>query len=103
MKQAAASTLVKVGAHVTAPHVVDALLPCFQALGSDSVWTVRQAAAKACPRMAALMDPAARSHLLPLVRSWLQDRSHWVRDAMLSRLGKVLLLLPTHEVPDGTC
>ena len=52
--------------------------------------------------MAALMEAPTRCRLLPLVRSWLNDRSHWVRDMALKRLGRVLLLLPTHDVPQGT-
>lgn len=53
--------------------------------------------------MAALMDPPSRQRLLPLLRSWLGDRSHWVRDVALKRLGRLLLLLPVHDVPQGGC
>ncbi len=54
-----------------------------------------------CPSIAKLLTPPQRALLLPLVRGWLDDRSHWVRDATLELLGRVLVLLPAEDIPQG--
>lgn len=73
---------------------VQCLLPLFQALSSDGVWSVRKATADVLPSVSHLLPPHVRqSSLLPVLDRLREDLSSWVKASALMSFGPFLTTL----------
>lgn len=75
--------------------------PALETLALDRVWSARQAAAHALPRLAAAGGNEQCSLALQLLQLLMSDASSWVRGAALLAAGPVLCCALGLPVPSG--
>ncbi|CEG36607.1 Protein phosphatase 2A regulatory subunit A and related proteins [Plasmopara halstedii] len=77
------------------------LIPVFLRLAKDDIWGVRKACAECFVNVALALAPVDRGPLLiPLLESFINDSSRWVRMAAYQSLGPFLVALPYDQITD---
>lgn len=81
--------------HTVGPAVsVELLLPAFDKLSTDSIWSVRKGCVESLVNVASAVTKQERANtFIPMIHRFVKDVSRWVRNAAYKTLGPLLFAL----------
>eukprot|EP01103_Thecamoeba_quadrilineata_P000011 TRINITY_DN10006_c0_g1_i1.p1 TRINITY_DN10006_c0_g1~~TRINITY_DN10006_c0_g1_i1.p1 ORF type:complete len:630 (+),score=99.61 TRINITY_DN10006_c0_g1_i1:281-1891(+) len=99
IRKSVASHLGIISRAIGTEDTMQFLVPIFQLMSTDEIWSVRKACVESLVDIAANVTPECRSNeLLSLYLNLLNDESRWVKSAACQNLGQFVACFPTNEV-----